>query len=60
MLMNEMKREHPTSPKTGAGVVKWFLFFNHRSAMKIHDRDTAIAVQEGIRIFELKTISLFT
>tara|TARA_B100001013_G_scaffold18010_1_gene10194 strand:+ start:305 stop:520 length:216 start_codon:yes stop_codon:yes gene_type:complete len=55
-----MKKEHPASPSTGVGVVSGFLFFSHRSAIKMHSRDTAIAIQENARIFELKTISLFT
>ena len=55
-----MKREHPASPKTGVGGVSASLLLSHRKAIKMHSRDPAIDNQERTRIFELKTISLFT
>ena len=58
--MKEMKREHPASPRTGVGVFCGFLFLSHRRVMTIQIRDAAIAIQESVRIFELKTILSFT
>ena len=55
-----MKREHPVSPMTGVGVINGSLFFSHRNEIKMQSIDTAIAIKESVRIFELKMISLFT
>ena len=53
-----MNREHPASPRIGVGELKVFLFFSHLTVIKTHDRASAIATHESVRIFELKITSL--
>ena len=57
-LISEMNREHPASPRIGVGELKVFLFFSHLIVIKMHDRESAIAIQQSVRIFELKITSL--
>ena len=57
--INEMNKVHPASPKIGAGTISGFLFFIHRDVIKMLIRDAVMAVDENVRIFELKTMSLF-